>query len=318
MTYWWVNHRKTYKQERQGGYLWSPKKNSNGYRNQFYKNMKLALVGDIVFSYANGKINGVGIVRENAISCPKPKELQDFDKEQWSDDGWKIAVTWYSFPKSFLPSEHRDILDSLLPQKYSPWSVKKQGGNQGAYLAKISPDLGQFILNTQPKTWLDNLQNWIADSQLNAEEAQIEAIKQDTSLDETEREALISARRGQGRFRRNLQEIEEGCRLTGITDYSHLIASYIKPWRNCFSSDERVDGHNGFLLSPNADHLFDKGYISFSDDGDILISSQMDKRNLDLLGCTSNQKVLGKAFTPKQKEYLAYHRKNVFRSEEKI
>ncbi|WP_252507239.1 HNH endonuclease signature motif containing protein [Zymomonas mobilis] len=89
----------------------------------------------------------------------------------------------------------------------------------------------------------------------------------------------------------------------------------MKPWRSCSSSDERVDGHNGFLLSPNADHLFDKGYISFSDDGYILISSQMDKRNLDLLGCTSNQKILGKAFTPRQKEYLAFHRENVFRSE---
>ncbi|MCA1955709.1 HNH endonuclease [Zymomonas sp.] len=315
MAYWWVNHRKTYKQEKEGGYLWSPKKNTNGYRNQFYENMKFALVGDIVFSYANGKINDVGIVKENAISCSKPKELQDFDKEQWSDDGWGIAITWRSFPKSFLPSEHCDMLTSLLPQKYSPWSVKNKGGNQGAYLAKISPDLGHFILNTQPKTWLDDLQSWISDSQLNAEEAQIEAIKQDTSLNETEREALILARRGQGRFRRNLQEIEEGCRLTGIKDSLHLIASHIKPWRDCSSSDERVDGHNGFLLSPNADHLFDKGYISFSNDGDILISSQMDRRNLAFLGCTSNQKVLGKAFTSKQKEYLAYHRENIFRSE---
>ena len=120
MTYWWVNHRKTYKQERQGGYLWSPKKNSKGHRNQFYENMKFALVGDIVFSYANGKINDVGIVRENAISYPKPKELHDFDKKQWSDDGWKIAVTWHSFPKFFLPSEHRDILDSLFTPKIFP------------------------------------------------------------------------------------------------------------------------------------------------------------------------------------------------------
>lgn len=314
MHYWWVNHRKTYKQEIGGGYIWSPKKNANGHRNQFYENMKSALVGDIVFSYANGKISDVGIVQEKAISCPKPKELQDFDKEPWCDDGWKVTVLWRSFLKPFLPSEHRDTLDPLLPKKYSPWSAKTKGGNQGAYLAKISPELGQLILNTQPKILFEALQNLISDSQFNVEEAQIEAIKQDSSLDETERATQILARRGQGHFCKNVQAIEAGCRLTGITDSRHLIASHIKPWRDCASSDERLDGHNGFLLSPNADHLFDKGYISFSDDGDILISSEMDTQNLALLGCGSHQRVWGKAFTPKQKEYLAYHRENIFRS----
>ena len=56
MSYWWVNHKQTYTSEVEGGYIWSPKENSNGARNQTYINLTLTTPGDIVFSYAAGKI----------------------------------------------------------------------------------------------------------------------------------------------------------------------------------------------------------------------------------------------------------------------
>ena len=31
-SYWWVNHKQTYRQETDGGYIWSPKANANGAR----------------------------------------------------------------------------------------------------------------------------------------------------------------------------------------------------------------------------------------------------------------------------------------------
>ena len=51
MRFWWVNHKQTHAQEITGRYLWSPKRNQNGNRNQSYDNMREALPGDIVFSY---------------------------------------------------------------------------------------------------------------------------------------------------------------------------------------------------------------------------------------------------------------------------
>src|SRR3546814_3413344 len=51
------------------------------------------------------------------------------------------------------------------------------------------------------------------------------------------------------------------------TLFRSLRASHIKPWSKCASGDERVDGNNGLLLSPTADHLFDRGWITFEDDG---------------------------------------------------
>ena len=67
--------------------------------------------------------------------------------------------------------------------------------------------------------------------------------------------------------------IERACRITGVTREEHLRASHCKPWRDS-SNEERLDGENGLLLTPNADHLFDRGFIGFEDNGDVRVSYQ--------------------------------------------
>ena len=100
--------------------------------------------------------------------------------------------------------------------------------------------------------------------------------------------------------------------MTGVDDTRFLIASHIKAWSECATNAERLDGYNGLLLSPNADKLFDKGFISFADDGSLLISSQMDPKMLTKLGIAIGINV--GAFTAQQKQYLAYHRANTFKA----
>ena len=109
-------------------------------------------------------------------------------------------------------------------------------------------------------------------------------ILNNTTIDETERKSVVNARRGQGRFRRNLERFEMGCRITKVTDPRLLKASHIKPWARCSTNHERLDGNNGLLLAPHVDHLFDKGYISFADDGKILLSGALDAEQLERLG----------------------------------
>ena len=84
-------------------------------------------------------------------------------------------------------------------------------------------------------------------------------IEDNRTIPETERQALILARRGQGQFRANVLTIERACRVTKVERPEHLIASHTKPWRYS-SNEERLDGENGFLLTPTIDHLFDKGF----------------------------------------------------------
>lgn len=137
------------------------------------------------------------------------------------------------------------------------------------------------------------------------EEQEIQRISDDGLITPTMKESLINARRGQGIFRDRLEDIESGCRVTEVIDRRFLIASHIKPWR--YSSDEeRLDGNNGLLLSPHIDKLFDRFYISFTDDGDIIVIQDASRDVLRKWG-VERCKII-KPFNTKQRSYLAYHR----------
>jgi len=131
----------------------------------------------------------------------------------------------------------------------------------------------------------------------------------DKTIPETEKNQLVKSRRGQGVFRSQLERIEPNCRVTSIANKSHLIASHIKPWSVC-NNQERLDGNNGLLLAPHIDHLFDKGYISFEDNGDMIKSNITSE---EVLSAWSVELKNVGAFNPKQREYLNYHRENVLK-----
>ncbi|MFZ2226945.1 MAG: HNH endonuclease [Candidatus Nanopelagicaceae bacterium] len=132
-----------------------------------------------------------------------------------------------------------------------------------------------------------------------------EEILRRTDIGPREKQTLIKARRGQGKFKSNVGFYENRCRVTGIDTKTHLIASHIKPWVNS-DDDEKLDGFNGLLLAPHIDHLFDKGFISFKDNGDLLISPKLDKSVLKTWGIPHVLNV--GTFHAKQRKYLKYHR----------
>lgn len=92
-----------------------------------------------------------------------------------------------------------------------------------------------------------------------------------TAIPPTDREALVRARRGQGLFKQRVMEIERRCRITGVTNPVHLIASHCKPWRDS-NNEEPLCGENGLLLTPSIDHWFDRGFIGFEHSGELIIS----------------------------------------------
>ena len=126
---------------------------------------------------------------------------------------------------------------------------------------------------------------------------------------ETIRKALIMARIGQGQYRTELINYWNTCSVSDVTLQSFLRASHIKPWRDSNNS-ERLDKYNGLLLNPILDVAFDKGFISFSDDGKILIS--------EILNGKENELFISKEMSLKKVEtehinYLEWHRRNVFK-----
>lgn len=325
--YWWVNHKQTLRQEIDGQYLWSPKVERGGARSQFYDNMRRASPGDIVMSYANGQIAWVGRVAEFAFTAPKPAEFGNVGS-YWDHEGWLLPVYWTPLSPPVRPKTMIERLGPLLPQKYSPISALTGDGNQKAYLASVPPEVfdvvvaeAAFSADVLTRGGGNSLTFDVVTEIL--DDAIQKGLEIDAALDSTIKETVIQARRGQGVFRKNVEARERACRLTGITNPALLIASHIKPWRVCKTAAERLDGANGLLLTPDADHLFDRGFISFGDDGDVLISPRVPDDDLRRLGFEqlmrqrSGMEDRGAmwrtdAFGAGHNAYLDYHRAQVF------
>lgn len=127
----------------------------------------------------------------------------------------------------------------------------------------------------------------------------------------TERERLAAARIGQGDFRTALIAWWRGtCPVAGVDDLRLLRASHIKPW-NASSNHERLDPFNGVLLCAHIDALFDRGLVSFEDEGTLLISRDLSDANAQRLALRNGMAVSG--FDARHYPYLAHHRAEIFR-----
>ena len=158
------------------------------------------------------------------------------------------------------------MLGPLLPAAYSPLRANGNG-IQSIYLTEVSEMFAEVLAGIvgaearalitavpvgAPMQTNDDLDYW---------EHKIETgIVGNTTVTDTEREAIIPARRGQGLFKQRVMEIEEHCRITGVSNPVHLVASHCKPWRSS-NNEERSNVENGLLLTPSIDHLFDRGFI---------------------------------------------------------
>ena len=321
MNYWWVNHKQTFKQEFEGGYLWSPKTKKNGARNPFYEYMREVKPGDCIFSYAFGLIQGIGIAKTHCYTCPRPDEFGHVGVI-WDIIGWRVDVDFTRSSPTIKPSEHIEYLLPFIPEKHSPLNSKGDG-YQHVYLTIISENFAQALANIlgpdismliqQPQAVAEESQLYEIDlpGLSEWEENEQTRIIENAAIDETERKALIKARKGQGIFKENVYRFERYCRITGVENPTHLIASHIKPWRDS-NNEERLTGDNGLLLTPSIDHLFDRGFISFEDEGELLVSSIADRESLKRMGIQTDKEINTRRFNSKQSHFLEYHRKNVF------
>ena len=123
-----------------------------------------------------------------------------------------------------------------------------------------------------------------------------------------ERRAIVKIRVNQGVFREELLKSYGKCVLCDIKKRELLIASHIKPWAES-EPNEKLDVDNGFLMCPNHDRIFDKGYITFDDDGKIIISDRLTENDRVYLNVDSTMHI---ELTESNKKYLKFHREKVF------
>lgn len=139
------------------------------------------------------------------------------------------------------------------------------------------------------------------------EEEQIE----DAIIDKVEKLQLYRARIGQGEYRKNLLLLCPFCPITLISDDRLLIASHIKPW--VASNDfEKTDPLNGFMLTPTIDRLFDRGFLSFTNDKKTILSPFLSNMTYSKLGISDN-KIYPHLPIDGRENYLEYHRTTVLK-----
>jgi len=150
-----------------------------------------------------------------------------------------------------------------------------------------------------------------------AEEYRREIARIDAApLSATEALGLTKQRLGQDLYRRALLDYWGGCAATGIEQPELLRASHAKPWAECGSDEERLNVFNGFLLCAHLDALFDRGLLSFTDDGVALLSPVLSQRTVEQLQLNANLRLRWVA--PEHHAFLQWHRQFVFQKTEPV
>jgi hypothetical protein len=272
-----------------------------------------------VFSFVDTRIAAIGIVASYCRESPKPIEFGGVGLN-WEDIGWRVPVNFVSLLNKVRPKDHIDVLGRVLPSRYSPLQASGNG-NQSVYLTEVPLPFAEVLtglIGKEAALLNDRAARSTFPAPMQAENADLEMwehhieseIESNRQLPETDREALIVARRGQGLFKQRVMQLENGCRITGVTNPIHLRASHCKPWRDS-SNEERLNGENGLLLTPTMDHLFDRGFISFEDSGVVIVSPIAHAASLNRMGVTTDRVINVGTFTQSQKQFLDYHRESV-------
>ncbi|MNF32655.1 hypothetical protein D3C76_481880 [compost metagenome] len=254
-------------------------------------------------------------VQLRAATSSRACNVQVFDKKEEEYLAWVEEN-----PSAFVANMDKAGIVKQYPMIHSASDAaisKDKRGNftTNAYFKICSTDLRELKRYLKHKyhrfTYCMKCFETLEERQEHDEAVVIEEIQHST-LPVTEKEQLVKSRRGQGLFRSRLEKIEHACRVTGVSNKALLIASHIKPWSES-DNTERLDGNNGLLLSPHIDKLFDRGWITFTDAGDLLCAEPSIEHALLQWGVELPLNV--GSLNSKQAAYLAYHRDVIFRAD---
>jgi hypothetical protein len=232
--------------------------------------------------------------RGPAYDAPAPDPA---DINNWVATGWRLDVAYTTLRTPIPYGSAYEAIKDLPEGQESPFASNGRP-NQG-FLFRLSDAAGERLCqlvvgdtNSPIEAKLEVVTGAVADP------AATSAL------------AMIIVRMGQGAFRRKLdQHWSEKCAVTGLAVRELLRASHIKRWMDS-DDHQRLDVCNGLLLSAAYDAAFDKGLVTFEDDGAIRISPKLGTDAAVLAGIDPVARVIG--LLPGHRTYLAYHRDTYF------
>lgn len=240
------------------------------------------------------------VVREE---CEKAAWQHGFRRNLGTDAGWaafgsttahgtiRLAAAGPQGPW-FLALDHAGLIEEL---RLSPADMPGPG------IARYIFDSLGALYAAMPRVY--QLAASLPDAPLGEFQAQVKDLPMTTEADR-----LVVQRIGQDIFRAGLLDYWQArCPLTGITDGPLLRASHIIPWKDCTTDAERLDVHNGLLLSALWDAAFDRGLVTFEDEGRPRFSPALSAGARAELRWQDPIPLTGK-----HKERLAWHRAHHF------
>ena len=271
-----------------------------------WTNLLKAKVGDIVFSHHKKALRAIGVVTAEAVESPRP----DFGRANgmWLNDGWEVLVRWAVFPEPIIP---RDYLAEANQFRQKNFPMNELGKVNMQYLFELPFEFGQILASGVSENLISEISEPSNNDGVEMLIREAEEILSDRVWTRTERHQLVAARLGQGVFAINVAKVEPVCRVTGISERRHLIASHIKPWK-LSDNAERLSGDNGLMLSPHIDNLFDRGLITFKDSGQLIISKNLSSVVVERWR-VEDQKVI-RPFSNGHRKFLEFHRDAVFQN----
>lgn len=187
-----------------------------------------------------------------------------------------------------------ELLRSLPSLEQEGEAINLSGEKTLGRLLRRAAELAMSLPNQAAETYAEEI-------------AKIEASPPTT----TEALAIVKQRRGQELFRKALMNYWGGaCSVTGITVPELLRASHAKPWADCVTDVERLNVFNGFLLCAHLDALFDRGLMTFDDEGVAVFSATIDAATRDLLNLSEGMKL--RWLASEHEAFLQWHRDKVF------
>ena len=298
VNFYWVNIGTLFKEVAEFKFLWAPKSTVNQKGQTItdpgWKAVPNVKKGDILFCNFKGSLIHVAVATKDAYESERP-ENRTFD--QWKKDGYKVKVDLHTLASPVSNNDFKDEFIPMFNDKCVPKLFAKNKSVSQRYVVKLPAPAGVFLLDLVGDEAL-NIQDSVAsNSAINTNQ---------TAPEGYDKEVTAKARVGQGKFRQDVMALwNDTCAVTGLDIKMLLTASHILPWQ-LSNPHQKVDKFNGLALSPNIDKLFDKGFISFDEKGDILIKNSLSADALKAVGVDKNMTI--KNLTKEHLGYLKEHR----------
>lgn len=245
-------------------------------------------------------------LQTQAWAVPRVRELHGQDRTRF-DAVWAEDLAW--IPNWLCPADAFLWLDE--PAPLDARAIRGTGKLLSMFGRHTNLDVAEAVAMLEAVPVARRDATWCRiRARIDAEAStavgdDLDTLRRRRGLKPTERKRLIDARLGQGRFRRDVERLWGGaCSVSGCAVREALRASHIKPWKP--SDDrERLDGDNGLLLTADLDALFDRGLVSFADDGGMLVAERIGRSDRRLFRLP---RPLRRPPTSAQRRYLADHR----------